>query len=575
MKKLNQRSKKTLDSMQNSMSYHKIFSNNSWNYKNNVVQPLQSLLPEKYHLPTIIRFLAELILRSGKENNLVQLGSRYLKTKHGTVYRQRKAPKGWISKCTPLTELVKEKIIISDNHYVKAVNGKTGKSKCYKLGAAFTKKVRASVIVCWLENTRELIECGFQDAELAATIQELILKNDSKKNNFADNWQFTDKWKGKAKLNGNINALLENGRLSGNYLSRRMLIKLMERSRSEIEKWREDLTYDPLIIPPPMIRGAGVMQTGYRPYSNVVLRYTASYHFCDCPPLESFPKLLKMFVSTSETCNQSSVLFHRAPLKISFTGRVFETNDLGTTGLSKLLKSQNYEFLAETIGSDLYNYDLRSSQVSAICQYGDMHGYKFPYLEKYTQDKSIRNKLAKKVGISPKLLKVLILIKMFGGSNSYSDGKKLNSYTEAFIEAGYSKTETSRLIDKFNSDCLDLLSDINKWLNQLVPHIMQNNYCSNKKDYYDNGVTIVKKKFLNDSKKQSAFLLQGLEALYIFEIMRQSNYIGSKFYCLSYEFDGIITIGQIPAEAMRLARVASGFKRAKLELKPIDPDGVA
>jgi len=281
--------------------------------------------------------------------------------------------------------------------------------------------------------------------------------------------------------------------------------------------------------------------------------------------LDNTNKFVAFLGGTSETCEKGGVLIHKAELKLSYTGRAFELKGLGTTGLKTTLKSQNYDFITELTGQEVFNYDLRGSQVAGILHYGDLYGFKFPHLEWYVSDKSIRTQLAKEVGIPEKLLKVLVLIKMFGGKNSYSFRK--DSYPEAFRKAGYSESENKRLINKFNIVCKDVLSDIDIWFTKLIPIVLRGKVCSETK--YSNGVTVVDQSFLSTAKMQSAFLLQGLEAEFIFALILCSRLRKSSFYLLSYEFDGLITLGAIPGVAIVNATRITGFKRAVIEIKEI------
>ena len=66
-------------------------------------------------------------------------------------------------------------------------------------------------------------------------------------------------------------------------------------------------------------------------------------------------------------------------------------------------------------------------------------------------------------------------------------------------------------------------------------------------------------------REVSAFLLQGLEAAFIYSLITLSDTYG--YEVRSCEHDGLITWGTIPAEAVEMSRVKPGFSTAILEEK--------
>lgn len=67
-------------------------------------------------------------------------------------------------------------------------------------------------------------------------------------------------------------------------------------------------------------------------------------------------------------------------------------------------------------------------------------------------------------------------------------------------------------------------------------------------------------------RKAAAHILQGQEARYIHELTVLSKDHG--FVPVSNQHDGLVTIGTVPEEAQSLARNESGFRYARLEIKP-------
>ena len=67
-------------------------------------------------------------------------------------------------------------------------------------------------------------------------------------------------------------------------------------------------------------------------------------------------------------------------------------------------------------------------------------------------------------------------------------------------------------------------------------------------------------------RKLAAFFLQGVEAGYIHWITILSKDFG--YEVLSNQHDGVVVLGEIPEEAMQIAKQRSGLKYAELVEKP-------
>jgi hypothetical protein len=67
-------------------------------------------------------------------------------------------------------------------------------------------------------------------------------------------------------------------------------------------------------------------------------------------------------------------------------------------------------------------------------------------------------------------------------------------------------------------------------------------------------------------RRLAAFLLQGSEAAFIFALTALAGQFG--YVVLANEHDGLVTVGEIPAQAVALARHLSGLDSAKLTEKP-------
>ena len=74
------------------------------------------------------------------------------------------------------------------------------------------------------------------------------------------------------------------------------------------------------------------------------------------------------------------------------------------------------------------------------------------------------------------------------------------------------------------------------------------------------------------SKKIAAFILQGREARFIYEIVMLSKKFG--YTVVSNQHDGVITIGEIPDEAISMAKTITGYSGIQLIEKPFCTDNL-
>ncbi len=540
-------------------------------------------LPNRFRGKTAIQnLIIDLVIRNSEEDadgfQWVQLSSKYLKSSFRSLYQPslNKLPAN--SGKSVLVEMIEAGIILRDGKFSKHKQ----KTLWYRLSSKFPDELKARIMYNFISNQKEIAIKGSRDVDTGLTLIHEIAKNEVQFT--PDNFVLKEEYQHEVELTGLTKIIIEKGFIGRNFVTRDLFVKSHENLLSELTNIsNHQCTLDtpltsfffsksPRILctpETPLKDSPYVGHVAYTEYSAPKLPEPHSTSAIEAKLMTDFlgnlAKLSALLGGTKSTCEKGEILMHEADLKICYTGRIFERKGLGTTGLKSSLKAHNYECMTALTGQAVFNYDLRGSQVAGILHYGDLHGFEFPCLESYVSDKSVRTGLAKKVGIPEKLLKTLILIKMFGGKNSYSP--RSDSYPEQFRKEGYSEYKTKVLINKFNTVCKDVLDEINIWFEKLIPIALINT--SYTKEKYSNGVTIVNKSFLVTAKMQSAFLLQGLEANFIFALINCSRLREFSFYFLSYEFDGLITLGNIPELAIKEASRITGFKRAVLEIKAI------
>lgn len=577
--------------------------------KNGLIEEINTYLPEKYHhiVSTLYEFIFHLILAPRVSGNWVSISSDTLDSTYQKIYR-KKFNTHDPSKTT-LDMLEEDKIVLTDNGYQVGL-----RNNWYRLNPKILplnlilkiKRLHSNVLVTAFEK-------GYVDTTNMDDRKSLSTLLDYNRDNPIQD-TFVIKDEKHVKLTGISETILENGLIGPNYTARFLYVDVYKNYLKVLDYYLEDIEKHPNKYPDyisfekdtkkrlentaesflqklkdikqgkiekeifPITESKEIIRSDEfldDSFLNLPQKATTKRDIKNLKIfINQFNKLIAIFTNTQSTTNEFNILFHRSPQSVSYGGRLFETGNLGTTGMTKELKSKNYDYLTKLTGIQVHNYDLVASQLSAILQYGDKHGVEFPTLEKYVNQLTNRERRAKRLGVTPSVFKKLILIKVFGGKdtfNAYYPG----SVQEVMAEEGIVETELKDYLKKFTRQNEDLLSDIKEW-EDLVPKIMSSYYeegTENKKRpsdrWYSNKVTVVRESFLNTVKKQSSFLLQGMEARFIYNLIQYSRFKESQYYFLSYEFDGLMTLGELPPRLIEEAKKASGFHRANLVLKKI------
>ncbi len=558
----------TITTLKKKRTFSKVINMNQRN-KKNLMWFVDLALPDKYKgNDAIQRLVVDLVLgdkhhHQGKDD-WVSIGKKVLTNSFKTIYTRQGRGKSDPKDKTIFKQLIEEGFIESNNVWSKT----RGVTIWYRIHSEFPLQVKALIMHAYSNNLLELANLGFMDIDNGLSLKHTVARNEII--NTPDVY-VTSKQINQLKLTGLSQVVLEKGMLGANYLTRNLIINiltdyninlqtLLTNTKGDYVSQSDHIGGDPKWL---LCHTSSLLS----PESTVGLELTNINEGLIGDLLKNFGKLLGLLIGTSETCELHKILFHRSPLVLGYTGRIFESEGLGSTGLKSSLKRYSYQQVSEITGIKVHNYDLRASQVSAILHYADLHGYNLPHLSSYVSDKTIRGKLADEVGIRVGLLKTLILIKMFGGDNKYSEYAKA-SYPVTIMKYGYSQEDVKGIIDRFNNVCQNILAEIDIWFNDLM--LISLDHLSLNGLEYSNGVTVVKKSFLaGDKSRQSAYMLQGLEALFILHLINISRMKSYSYYFLSYEFDGLISLGAIPQSAIDEATKLSGFNRAILEEKPI------
>lgn len=276
--------------------------------------------------------------------------------------------------------------------------------------------------------------------------------------------------------------------------------------------------------------------------------------------------------------------------RVQMSGRISHIQG-GLQSSSRRMKSAAY------LGVDqLRNYDLKSSQVNGLIQQFQLAGLNTEWLESYRDNPNAKKDYAAQVGISvdcwknclcavlfgawvsKPTAKVKNKLKDLGGTEENKKGKELNSVLAyLFEEAQGDMDKTIEYLMKFTDAIAPLKVELEKWHDWLIKvWALKMGYAAkNGKRYVKNptGKTLC----ITDLQKESewklkatlaAFVLQGQEAAFIHELTLLS--LQYDYQVISNEHDGVVTLGEIPEEAVQKAAEKSGLKYAKLEEKALE-----
>lgn len=529
---------------------------------------LDKYLPEKYRNNIVRKLIFSLFLKGMSvriDTTGTPIHNKELNNSYKSLYRPSLNKINLDSGKSVLSMMLDDNIILRDYY-----SEEDGKPYYYRLNFdVIPYTLMYDVIIQYLENYKKYASSKFTDITDDFVIDEII-RGDHDKLEYViiDPENVT--------LDVRAEIAIVQGRIGMNYMVRDLII---DRYNSLINKTKflrdSDPTYNLInnntntaeakrgLWPGPEGGAAhGRAIAPARDYFSELMEFLSSYEF------KSKHKLVSIFESTMILMNNNTILGHRAPQKICYTGRFFETKNLGTTGLDRRTKAANYELMSKITGKVINNYDIRGSQLACILSYGKKHGFDYNDIDLYVKDKSYRQTLADRIGIPVGLLKKLILILIFGGHDTIPIHES-NSFKDTFFEYGYSDiNEILKLHQSFKRVVRGIRDNIYRWYEDCETILNHHNH-SRGNDRYYNGVTIVKKARLKKRKHISAFLLQGMEASFILELINQSDRKLMDYYFISYEYDGLITFGEIPEKAIEYAKIVSGFSEAILELKAI------
>lgn len=238
---------------------------------------------------------------------------------------------------------------------------------------------------------------------------------------------------------------------------------------------------------------------------------------------------------------KDGVLIAKSNFKLIYTGRAVIENSL--VNYPKEVKAAYTDMLSTALGIEVVNYDIKRSQISAILTYADRCNITLPAIESYD-----REALGQSMGVTDEVMKSLTYALVFGAR---VDTDPRHTFMRLL-------DNDKDLVRHAAFVLADVIRDLNIWKGVILPKVF--NLAKNKRGMVNNGVITMKASEVNN---KAAFMLQGLEANYIYTVMFAMPNI-----LISYEYDGLLVLEEIPPEVIEDAKAASGFLRANLIKKP-------
>lgn len=222
---------------------------------------------------------------------------------------------------------------------------------------------------------------------------------------------------------------------------------------------------------------------------------------------------------------------------------------------------------------NLRNYDLRSSQVYILEYYFNLAGIESKWIKNYfkTNKQTIADELILNIDTFKSCLMAVIfgsdliepekLTKKLISNNSIL--KYIDEYTDDF-------DVTFELYKNFYDYMLPLKNDI-----KLLKRWFWEVYIPNNTYDYETGGLLVRNSCdmlvpLEDIKgigmdKFLIFMLQGKEAHFIHQLTYELH--RTKVKVISNQHDGLVTIGEIPLDAIKYAKDTTGLEKAEMTIK--------
>ena len=262
-------------------------------------------------------------------------------------------------------------------------------------------------------------------------------------------------------------------------------------------------------------------------------------------------------------------VFRPEKLDVKLTGRTFVQQGGAIELLPSNIKNIIFKELSKQTDKYICNYDLATSHLTILLQYLSKYYYlndvpSIKLLYQFISDPIFQRSVYEELNISRESVKKLLYrsVNTDNLSASITAWKKkiknLNTHDQA-------KLSVALLMG--NNNLYNLVKDVN-YLSNFLSTSIKDEMLKLKDGFISNGVYNVNKSYIQKINSIPSFFIQGMESSFIYALINMANYY-KDFCVLSYEYDGIVTAGLLPENAVIAARESSNFHTARLKLKNV------
>jgi len=286
---------------------------------------------------------------------------------------------------------------------------------------------------------------------------------------------------------------------------------------------------------------------------------------------KSLTSLERMLTSAIYQSSDAKIRVFKPDLvDVKLTGRTFVQQGGAIELLPTSVRKIIFKEMSKHTDLPICNYDLASSHLTCLLQYF----FNFYYLKdvpsvnllyKFIADPTFQLSVYEELNLSRDLVKNLL----YRSVNTDNLSASITAWTNGIKNLNLrdrAKLSVAMHMGK-NNHLYNLVKDVNN-LSKFLSTNIRNEMLKLNDGFISNGVYNVNQSYMPNKKILPSFFTQGMESSFIYALIHMANYY-QDFCVLSYEFDGIVTAGPLPEDAVIAARRSSEFHTARLKLKNV------
>jgi len=256
---------------------------------------------------------------------------------------------------------------------------------------------------------------------------------------------------------------------------------------------------------------------------------------------------------------------YRPNYRSQYSGRLTEVGG-GVQSCTRDMKRAVFDSV-----NGVRNYDLKASQAYALLQDLEDAQIDPTWLTQYFQKPDTATAYGEKLGISKDTFKRCLYATVMGAEFSNYRDPESNSIYGALLDELEDEARAAAVMKDVHTELAAFKSGVDTWHDWLMlspncPYVMSNRRERTLLNECDMEFRLASEEDGGRRKRRAAaFILQGREAAYVHRLTLLAPKYG--FTPISNQHDGLVTIGEIPAEAQEQAKTQSGFRYARLEEK--------